>query len=91
MANSEIRIAFDDSSTELQAEILEGLKPIYLFEGLFAYVDFAAEILEVDKRSIMSFATMLLAKWENNPEAAQKESVEIKIPKGLNLSGKEEQ
>lgn len=90
MANSEIRITFNGDGVNVQAEIRKGLKPSYLFDGLLAYVNTAAQILKTDEKSIMAFSTMLLAVWEKNPEAVQKESVEIKIPRGLNLSGKED-
>lgn len=89
MANSEIRITFNDSGVNVQAEIRKGLKPGCLIEGILACVSTAAQILETDETSIMAFSTMLLAEWKKNPEAVQKESVEIRIPKGLNLSGKE--
>lgn len=91
MAQSEIRITFNDSGVNVQAEIRKELKPSYLIEGILAYVSTAAQILETDETSIMAFSTMLLAEWKKNPEAVQKESVEIRIPKGLNLSGKDEQ
>lgn len=91
MAQSEIRITFNDSGVNVQVEIRKGLKPSYLIEGILGYVSTAAQILETDETSIMAFLTMLLAEWKKNPEAVQKESVEIRIPKGFNLSGKEEQ
>jgi hypothetical protein len=91
MEQSEIRITFNDSGVDVQVESREGLKPSDLIDGVLAYVSTVAQILKTDETSIMAFSTMLLAEWKKNPEAVQKESVEIRIPKGLNLSGKEGQ
>ncbi len=91
MAQSEIRITFNDSGVNVQAEVRKGLKHSWLIEGVLAYVNTVAQILKTDETSIMAFSTMLLAQWKKNPEAMQKESVEVWIPKGLNLNGKEEQ
>lgn len=91
MKQSEIRIIYNGDRIDVNASIDGNLKPSKLIEGLIAHISTVSQALKTDEREIMLFTNLLLAELKNNPDAMRKESVEIKIPKGLNLSGKEEQ
>ena len=91
MEQSEIRIIYNDDGIEVSASIDGKLKPSRLIKGLIAHISTVSQMLKTDERKIMFFTNLLLTNLKNNPDAMRKESVEIIIPKGLNLKGKEEQ
>ena len=91
MEQSEIRIFYNGDRIEVNATLDGNLKPSKLIQGLIAHINTVSEALKKDDREIMFSISLYLAAIKINPDAIEKESVEIRIPKGLNLNGKEGQ
>lgn len=90
MEQSEIRIIYNGDKIEINASIDGNLKPSKLILGLVAHISEVCEILNADEKQIMFFTNLFLTEIKNDPDALRKNSIEIKIPKGLNLKGKED-
>lgn len=91
MEQSEIRIISSGDGVDVHVDGVSRLNPRSLFDGLLAHVDIVAQILNKDRMFVTFFLDKFIDKWEANPDAVERESFRIIIPKGLNLSGKEEQ
>lgn len=92
MKQAEIKVVIEsEERMNVSASISKETKPSSLIKGLAACANTVAQALNIEVNKVIFLLNLYQAELNRHPDAVHEETIEVRIPKGLNLNGKEVQ